>query len=135
MNINLKNQLQLLVQLAKSDKKIDASEKEWLHNIGETNGLTSADVDLIINRPNGGKSLSSFGLNDRFELLFNTIQLMKSDRKRYFKELKFCQKTAERLGFNTSIVNELSMNIYNDRLMTTSVENIRYNVKKYLLAG
>ena len=134
MNINLKNQLSLLAQLAKSDKKLDANEKEWLHNIGESNGLSSTDVDLIINKPEGGNTISKFGLNDRFEFLFNTIQLMKSDRKRYFKEIRFCRKTAERLGFNTTIVNELSMNIYNDRLLQSSVENVRYNVKKYLLS-
>jgi len=134
MNINLRNQLRTLVQLAKSEKNLDQSEKEWLHTIGESNGLSSTDVDLIINKPESGKNLSSIELNERFELLFNTIQLMKTDRKRYFREIKFCQRTAERLGFNTTIVNEISMNIYNDRLMSSSVENIRYNVKKYLVA-
>lgn len=134
MNINLRNQLRLLVQLAKSDKKLDANEKEWIHDLGEGNGLSSSDVDLIISKPDGGKNLSSFGLEDRFEFLFNTIQLMKSDRKKYFKEIKFCKRTAERLGFNNNIVNELSMNIYNERLLSRNVEQVKYNVKKYLLS-
>jgi hypothetical protein len=134
MNINLKNQLSLLAQLAKSDKKLDDNEKQWLHTIGASNRLSSTAVDLIINRPDGGNTVSKLGLNHRFEFLFNTIQLMKTDRKRYFKEIGFCRRTAERLGFNTTIVNELSMNIYNDRLLQSSVENVRYNVKKYLLS-
>ena len=87
MNMNLKNQLRLLAQLAKSDKKLDENEKEWLHTIGESNGLSSSDVDLIINKPEADNSISKFGLNDRFDFLFNTIQLMKSDRKKYFREI------------------------------------------------
>lgn len=131
-------QLQLLVQLALVDDKFDESEQSQIIAIGEANGLPRSDVEELIKkwlksdlseRPN----LSMLSFDEKFEYLYNIVQLMKIDHEIYLSEIKYCEEIAARLGFDTRVVAKMSTMIYSDPKITTDREKLKQQVKKFIV--
>ena len=131
MRVNLRNQLKTLVTLAKAFNALDDHEKEWITSLGQCNGLLDDDIENIIENSNSTLSAKTMSVYEKFELLYNTLQLMKSDRSLYFKELDHCKSTAQRLGFNDEIVRELSYTIYRDPEYSSDTTQRELLLRKY----
>lgn len=133
---NFKNHLRSLVQLALIDDQFDTEEKKLIYNLGKANKISEADINSLIQEELSKKhfesiTYSALSFDQKFEFLYNIIQLMKVDRKVFLTEIKYCEDTSKRLGFNKRVVGELSKKIFADPLITTNQEELKRIAKKY----
>jgi len=117
--IDIENHLSLLVQLSKVDNFMAAPESKMIHYLGKLNGLSEDQVENIIDNPKPIGNLVDLNSDDKFDYLFNVVQLMKVDGKVFQSEIDFCEKTALLLGYKPAVIADLSAYIYSDPAMTS----------------
>ena len=88
----VEEQLSILVHLSMADKFLAEEESKLIHKIGERNGLSVADVELIMDNPKPIPNLKDLPPDEKFDYLFNVIQLMKVDGKIYQSEIALFTK-------------------------------------------
>ncbi len=110
----------MLVHLSKIDNHVADEECKLIHYIGEQNGLSSDMVEGLIDNPHAIPSFNDIAREDKFQYLFDVIQLMKVDGKVFSSEINFAEKMALKLGFKAGVVAELSAYIYSDPEITTN---------------
>ncbi len=128
----IKEQLNILVNLAASDMSIGEKEAKILHMIGKANGLSKEDVDAMMKSPQPVGDLSSFSEDQKFENLYHLIQLMKADGQVFKSEITFCEEVAEKLGYTKAVVRELSSRIYSDPTITADRQMLMERARKFL---
>jgi uncharacterized tellurite resistance protein B-like protein len=128
----IKEQLNVLINLAASDSKVADKEAKVIHMIGKANGLSKEDVDAMLKTPKPIGDLSSFTEDQKFENLYHLIQLMKSDGHVFKSEIHFCEQIAEKLGFRKGVVAELSARIYSDPTITADRKLLMDRAHKFL---
>ena len=124
-------QLQALINLAISDMHFADEERELIYVIGQANGVPRKEIDDMIADPKPVGSMDSLSENERFEMLYNIVQLMKVDRKVYIVEIKFCEDIATKLGYSKKVIKELSSKVYANPSITTDREHLRHLVRKH----
>ncbi|MCU0419772.1 MAG: TerB family tellurite resistance protein [Cyclobacteriaceae bacterium] len=128
----IKEQLNVLINLAASDKTVGEKEAKIIHTIGKANGLTRDEVEQMMKNPRPIGDLSSFTEDQKFENLYLLIQLMKSDGQVFKSEIHFCEEIAERLGYKKGVVAELSSRIYSDPSITADRKMLVERAHKFL---
>lgn len=122
----------MLVNLAASDSMIADKEARHIRAIGQAAGFSREDIDAMIQQP---APLGDFGVltdDQRFEYLYNVIQLMKIDGQVFKSEIAFCEEIAVKLGYDKKVVGELSSRIYSDPGITSNRDDLRRKAEKYL---
>jgi len=127
----IKDQLNILVQLAASDGMIADKELRLIRTIAEANNMNNEDVEELVKNPKPIADLEYLSQDQKFEFLYNVIQLMKADGQVFKSEIVFCEDMAERLGYNRKVVAELSSKIYSDPTITADRENLKEKAQKY----
>lgn len=132
---NFKNHLRTLIQLAISDQAFDKQEKMWIYMIGKANRIPEVEIDELIAEQLGVKediniSFSALSFDEKFEYLYNIIQLMKIDSEVFLTEIKYCESLAEKLGFDKKVVQKMSSRIYSDPSITADRESLKKMVRK-----
>jgi uncharacterized tellurite resistance protein B-like protein len=128
----IKEQLNVLINLAASDRSVGEKESKVIQMIGKANGLTKEEVDELLKRPSPIGDLSSFSEDQKFENLYHLIQLMKSDGQVFRSEIHFCELIAEKLGYKKAVVGELSSKIYSDPTITADRKMLFDRAHKFL---
>ncbi|MFY0686902.1 MAG: TerB family tellurite resistance protein [Cyclobacteriaceae bacterium] len=129
----VEDQISVLVHLSKADNYVALEESQLIHSIGERNGLTPDQVENIIDNPKPLGDFSDLPPEEKFEYLFNVIQLMKVDKKIYQKEIEFCEKLALKLGYKPGVVADLSAYIYSDPSVMTKRSYLRSIADQHLI--
>lgn len=129
----IREHLNLLINLAASDKSVGEKEAKTIHIIGKANGLTKEEVDTMLKNPQPIGDLSKFSEDQKFENLYHLIQLMKSDGQVFKSEIHFCEQAAEKLGYKKAVVAELSSKIYSDPTITSDRKALMARAHKYLI--
>jgi hypothetical protein len=124
-------QLNMLINLAASDSFVAEKEARHLMIIGMAAGLSRDEVQSMMNNPTPVGSFDNLTEDQRFEYLYNTIQLMKIDGQVFKSEILFCEDIAERLGYKKKVVGELSTRIYSDPAITANREDLKKKAQKY----
>lgn len=127
----LKEQLKILIKLATIDNELADKEANLIEKIGKANGVTEDEIYEMMKNPEPVKGLDTLSEDQRFEYLYNIVQLMKIDGKVYKSEIVFCQHVAESLGYKKKAVAELSKSIYSDPSITSDREELKTRLKKY----
>lgn len=133
-----KNQLRALIQLAMSDQTFDKEEKMHIYSIAVANNLGKEVVDELLeenikNKGNVKIDFSAMSFDDKFDFLFNIIQLMKIDSEVFLSEIKYCENIAVNLGFDKKVVKSLSSRIYSDPSITADRSRLMREAKKFEL--
>ncbi len=128
----IKEQLKMLIQLAVSDSMIAEKEKRMIYMVGTANGVPREEVDKMIESPEPMGPLGTLSDDQKFEYLYQVIQLMKTDGQVFRSEISFCEDIAEKLGYKKDVVAELSSRIYSDPAITTDRNLLRKKADKYL---
>ena len=128
----IKDQLNILVQLASSDGMIAEKELRLIKTIGEAHELSTEEIDELIKDPKPIANLEYLSEDQKFEFLYNVIQLMKADGQVFKSEIVFCEDMAERLGYNRKVVAELSSKIYSDPTITADRNSLKEKAKQYI---
>ena len=112
MDIITRKQLNILIQLANSDKHFSNLEREKIYEIARQKKFSQKDVkDLILN-PEPIGTFGALSTEQKFEYLYTAIDLMLIDQKIFDSEMKFCRDIAHKLGFKVDVVDFLKVEIY-----------------------
>lgn len=128
----IKEQLNVLINLAASDRSVGEKEAKVIHLIGKANGLSKDEVEGMMKNPKPIGDLSAFSEDQKFENLYHLIQLMKSDGQVFKSEIHFCEQIAEKLGYKKAVVGELSSRIYSDPTITADRKLLFERAHKFL---
>ncbi len=129
----IKEQLNMLVNLAASDTSVAEKEARHVRAIGIAAGFSKEDVDEMLRNPQPIGDLSHLTDDQKFEYLYNIIQLMKIDGQVFKSEIVFCEEIAEKLGYKKKVVGELSTRIYSDPMITADRDDLKSKAQKYLV--
>jgi len=128
----IKEQINVLINLAASDTKVADKEAKIIHIIGKANGLSKEEIDNMLKNPQPIGDLSTLSEDEKFENLYHLIQLMKSDGQVFKSEIHFCEQIADRLGYKKGVVAELSARIYSDPSITSDRKLLVDKAHKFL---
>lgn len=129
--MSIKSQLSMLIGLANADEDFADNEKDLILMIGKANGVTEEEVMKLIENPEPMPSLSALSDDEKFDFLYNVVQLMKVDSQVYLSEIKYCENIAEKLGFKKKVISLLSSKIYSDPSITTDRAMLQVDAMKY----
>ncbi len=128
----VKDQLNVLINLAASDNTVAEKEAKVIHMLAKANGISRDEVDAMLKRPAPIGNLEAFTEDQKFENLYHLIQLMKSDGQVFKSEIHFCEQVAEKLGYKKGVVGELSSRIYSDPSITADRKMLMDRAHKFL---
>ena len=128
----VKDQLNVLINLATSDKAVAEKEAKIIHMLGKANGISKEEVDEMLKKPKPIAALESLTEDQKFENLYHLIQLMKSDGQVFKSEIHFCEEVASKLGYRKGVVAELSSRIYSDPSITSDRKLLMDRARKFL---
>jgi hypothetical protein len=134
MIFDKKAELNVLINLAASDKTVADRESKLIHMIGKANGIPSEDITKMIQNPKPISNVDSLTSDQKFEHLYYLIQLMKMDGQVFRSEIVFCEQIAEKLGYKRGVVGELSQHVYSDPSITADRDMLRKKADKFLRA-
>lgn len=132
MNFDKKAELNVLINLAASDKNIAERESSLIHTIGKANGISKEEIDTMLQNPKPIIALTPFTDDQKFEHLYYLIQLMKMDGQVFRSEVVFCEQIAEKIGYRKGVVGEISQHVYSDPSITADRNMIKTKADKYL---
>lgn len=129
--MSIQSQLSALIALANIDGDFDGEEKTQIYMLGKANGLGKEEVDNLIDNPVPLPPVSTMTSDEKFDYLYNIVQLMKIDSQVYLSEIKYCEDLAEKLGFKRKVISTLASRVYSDPSITANLESLKKAVKKY----
>ncbi len=127
----IKAQLSMLIKLANIDNDFADDEKNMIYMVGKANGVPEEEIDNLLDNPQPLPPVTEMSDDEKFEYLYNVVQLMKIDKEIYLSEIKYCEEVAEKLGFKKAVIAELSSKIYSDPSITSNKDSLRKAVMKY----
>jgi uncharacterized membrane protein YebE (DUF533 family) len=134
MIFDKKAELNVLVNLAASDKNVAEKESKLIHTIGKANGISTDEINQMLQNPKPITNLDSLTNDEKFTHLYYLIQLMKMDGQVFRSEVVFCEQIADRLGYKKAVVAEISQHVYSDPSITADRDMIKKKAEKYLKA-
>jgi len=126
--------LQILVQLAKIDGEADESELEIIREIGSSNSISDEDIEKAIKSAEASDPISGvedFTDEEKFELMYNLVLVMKADGILHKEEMKFCMNLTRKMGFEEDALFELVSNAKVEPIEHINKEEIISKAKKY----
>jgi len=126
-------QISILVHLSMADDFLAQAESKYIHGIGRRLGLSSEEIELIIDNPKPIPILLDLPPDEKFTYLHDVIQLMKADGKVHKSEINFCEKIAMGLGYKPGVVADLSAYIYSDPSIATKKSYLRSIADEHLV--
>lgn len=104
--------------------------------IATANGIQKEETDELISfalndKSNAPLEIPTLSDDEKFEYLYNVVQLMKIDSKVYLSEINFCENMATRLGFNKKVIGRLSRQIFSDPSITADKDRLKKAVMKF----
>ena len=137
MEKNIKNHLKALIQLSIIDRDFGEPEKTYVYTIGKANRVPEKEIDELVTEVLGTKENSDVNFDgllseERFDYLYDVIQLMKIDGEVFLTEIRYCEEVAEKLGYDKKVVKKMSSRIYGDPSITGNREALMKEANKFL---
>jgi uncharacterized membrane protein YebE (DUF533 family) len=134
MIFDKKAELNVLINLAASDKNVAEKESKLIHTIGKANGIPTDEINQMLQNPKPITNLDTLTNDEKFTHLYYLIQLMKMDGQVFRSEVVFCEQIADKLGYKKAVVGEISQHVYSDPSITADRDMIKKKAEKYLKA-
>jgi len=128
--------LNILVQLAKVDGETDDTELDLIREIGKSNKLSDEDIEKVIETTDADDHLSSLqdiDIDEKLELMYNLVLMMKADGIIHKEEMKFCLRVTKKMGFAEDALFELVSSTQVNEELQTDRETLIENARKYLI--
>ncbi|MGB3467768.1 MAG: TerB family tellurite resistance protein [Cyclobacteriaceae bacterium] len=129
--MSIKSQLSMLIGLANADEDFADNERDLIMMIGKVNGVSEDEIKQLIDNPVPMPPLSTMTDDEKFDFLYNVVQLMKVDAQVYLSEIKYCEDIAEKMGFKKKVISLLSSKIYSDPSITSDRAKLQEEAMKY----
>jgi len=104
MDIVTKKQLNILIQLAEADKHFAKIEREMIFKIAKERNFPEQEVNELIKNPEPVDSLGALSLEQKFEYLMSSVELVFIDQNVFESEVIFCKNIAIKLGFKKGVI-------------------------------
>ncbi len=125
-------QIKLLISLAQIDGKVADRERNYILNIGKTNGIDSDQIIPLFEQRHALIIPKDLTDDQKFDYLFSLVQLMKIDDRMYKEEMMFCSKIADNLGYIDQVMFELLLHVKATVMEKDEVINLKEIMQKYL---
>lgn len=134
---NIRNHLKALVQISIIDRDFGQPEKSYVYTIGQANKFSEEEIDEIVREVLQAKDAEDVNFEglmteERFDYLYDIVQLMKIDGEVFLTEIKYCEDIAEKLGYTRKVVKKMASRIYSDPSITGDREALMKEASKYL---
>jgi uncharacterized tellurite resistance protein B-like protein len=129
------SRMKLLINLAKADGQVADKEKNYLINIGRANGIYPDEIYPLFTQTHAVLVPENLTDDQKFELIFSLIQLMKLDERMYREEIHFCGEVASRLGYSKHVMFELLSHVKAGGMQTNEMETLKKVTQSFLNRG
>jgi uncharacterized tellurite resistance protein B-like protein len=126
------SQLKMLTNLARIDGQVAEKEQLFITNIGIANGMKAEEIKPLFAQ--GHEIIVPTDLTDdqKFDLIFSLVQLMKIDERLYKDEIKYCSKVAASLGYNPDVMFELMLNVRGAAMQPNEIDVLKKLIARYI---
>ncbi len=124
--------LNVLVQLAKIDGVVVQDEIDLIKKIGKANGMTSEEISESFEDPTLIENLDNLSPDEKYDYIYNVVQLMKIDGRLYKEEIRFCARLISKLGYKEEALRELILRIHSDEHISTDKATLKETIQQYL---
>lgn len=131
--LSQEDQISILAHLSKADNVVAEEEYKLILYVAKGLGLTEEQATAIMDNPRPIPKLKTLPPEEKFNYLFNIIQLMKADGKVHSNEIKFCEKIAINLGYKPGVIADLSAYIYKDASINSDRNRLRSIADQHLM--
>jgi uncharacterized tellurite resistance protein B-like protein len=131
MDVILKMQLNVLIHLAMVDGEISKEEKNTLEGIASKHGVSSFELEEMIQYPKPIESMGALSNDVKFEYLYSIVHLMNVDDEVDQREIHFCQNLAVRLGYYKEVIDELWTEILENTDLKKSKEALKKKIQGF----
>jgi hypothetical protein len=134
--MNIQTQLQHLINLALIDHDFSVKEKNMIVSLAKANKIPEEEINEMMEQSlnkSGDDELIMPVLtgDEKFEYLYNIVQLMKIDSEVFLSEIKYCELLAVKLGYNRKVISALSQKIFSDPSITSDRDRLKESVAKF----
>jgi len=126
------NQMKLLISLAQIDGTVAPRERNYIINIGRANSFYPDQIVPLFEQRHNLLIPEDLTADQKFEILFSLVQLMKIDERMYREEIMFCSKIAANLGYDQQVMFELLLHVKSGSMTEEEMTEIKTMVQKYL---
>ena len=96
------------------------------------NNIDGLEVEKMLKSDQSEVVPQNLEEEQRFNLLFKLVQLMKVDGKLYKEEIRYCSKICSKLGYKEEALFELMLEVKSGSMATDDIKIIRERLKQYL---
>jgi hypothetical protein len=125
-------QMKLLISLAQIDGNVADREKNYIVNIGRANGIYPDEILPLFNERHELVIPEDLNKDQRFNIIFNLVQLMKIDERMYKEEILFCSKVAGNLGYDQEAMFDFLLHVRTAEMGTDEVASLKKITDRYL---
>lgn len=125
-------QLKLLVNLARIDGEMATTERNHIITIGKAHGFPESSVETLFYASHETIIAKELTADQKFNYIFNLVQLMKLDERLYEEEIKFCASTAAKLGYKPEVMFELMLKIKSTEMTAEEKAALQKQTAQYL---
>lgn len=125
------SKMKLLINLARVDGQVADKEKNHLINIGRANGIYPDEIYPLFTQNHDVVVPADLTDDQKFDLIFNLIQVMKLDERMYREEIIFCGQVAARLGYNKEVMFDLLSHVKSG-MGPNEMESLKNLTQKFL---
>jgi len=122
-----------LVQISKTDGRIQKAELELLHKEGRKFGLTEPEIDKLIHSEKDTNYTPPYSLEEKFEHLYHLTGMILADKIVKEKELKMIRRFAIEAGLKDSKIDDLIALVIEGIKENTDEEELFRKFKKKVL--
>lgn len=126
------SRIKLLINLAKVDGQVADREKNHLINIARANGIYPDEIYPLFTQRHEVLVPEDLSDDQKFDLIFSLIHLMKLDERMYREEIAFCGQVAAKLGYNKQVMFELLLHVKSSGMDLKEVESLKELVRQFL---
>lgn len=126
------SRMKLLINLAKADGQVADKEKNHLINIGRANGIYPDEIYPLFTQNHQVIVPEHLSDDQKFELIYSLIHLMKVDERMYREEIIFCGEVAARLGYNKQVMFELLAHVKSAGMDQEEMESLKEITQQFL---
>lgn len=126
------SRMKLLINLAKVDGQVADKEKNHLITIGRANGIYPDEIYPLFTQSHEVVVSENLSDDQKFDLIFSLIQLMKLDERMYREEIVFCSEVAAKLGYNKQVMFELLSHVKSGGMEANEMESLKALTQKFL---
>lgn len=121
-----------LIQVSRSDGKIEPEELEVLHKEGKRFGLTDPEIDKLIEAESNHHYHAPYSLHDKFEHLYNVAEMILADNVITEGEKKMIRRFAIEAGFSDKAIDRLLILLFEGIEKNESEESLLSKFKDIL---